>query len=161
MTNFFDGYVQGERNNYQGNIGFRFTAVQDFEIHRLGRGSRGTLNETTVVTIWEVSTENSIGSVSVGPSSTLDGDYHYEDLENPIAITAGKEYSITQLCSNGMTPWNDATLTNNQVPWLSDYADVGVGVYTNSAAYPSSESQVGRWTSVVTFYIAIPGTAIS
>lgn len=137
-TNFFNGSVEGNRNDWNGQVGFQFVARRNFTILHLGRSSAGsfsgTLNENATVTIWDVSTKTAIARANVGPTSHFDGNYYFETLNAPLFLQNGSTYRITQRTVQGMTPWYDGgpggNLENRPFSWLSDYAEINRGVYS-------------------------------
>jgi len=152
IMNFLDDYIPGNRNNWNGEVGFQFIAKQDFTITHLGRGSGGTLNENADVTLWDVSTERRVARVSVGPGSRYNDNYHFEPLSEPLLVTRGTTYRITQACITGMTPWYDGTPPST-FNWNDEIADIERGVFSRgSGQFPNQGHDYVRWVSMVTFY---------
>lgn len=86
-------------NYYTGQRGLEVVAAGNFSVKSLGRGlMTGTtkLSRATTVSLWEVSTKKVLGSVDVGPSSTVKDGYAWENLASPVDIKKGEKYRIVQ-----------------------------------------------------------------
>ena len=101
--------------------------------------------------------ESALASASIGPTSAIDGNYHYEHLDEPLSMSKGNTYRISQNCFNGMTPWYDGTPTS-ELTWSSNVANVERGVFgSNRGGFPDESHGYIRWVPVVTFYYTARG----
>lgn len=57
-TPYFTGAVNGARNNWNGEVGFKFTPNHDLVVSALGRGTNdGDLDDDVRVTLWNMQTQ--------------------------------------------------------------------------------------------------------
>jgi len=139
---FFTAQWPGTRNNLAAEIGYAFTASKDLKLLSLGRPQDVT---TAVrVTLWAASTKSSIASVDVGPDGIKKDGYAYTTLADPVEIVKGKEYRITQTCTEGMADkWPDKTLSKEAItPFTRGSIGTFIGGVTGTAAgkYPAEEN---------------------
>ena len=153
--------AQGTRNNYDGEVGFTFTAAHPLNVTALGR-SGTALKAPTAVTLWDAKTRARLASVSVGPTSTTttsDG-YTYANLAAPVLLTSGTSYYITQTVTNGMPDaWVDTAANAASIePW---FGSAGAGVYSSTkGAAPDQTSTTGRWAGMVTLRATVAPHAV-
>jgi serine protease 12 (motopsin) len=133
---FFTGFWNGNRNNWNGDVGYDFRANDDISVTHLGRALfNGALREFAMVSLWSTQTQALLATVSVGPSSHVDGNYAYETLPSPVQLQSGQEYRITQQCHNGMPDsWYDAS--EFALSQANSVATFIGGVYRSGNGYP-------------------------
>jgi hypothetical protein len=155
-NNFFAKAFPGGRNNWNGEVGFKFTTKRGFQVSALGRSlpAGGSLRGTSTVSIWDPSTRRKVASVAVGPSSPKKDGYAYAQLSSAVSLSANKEYRISEVTTHGMDKWNDASdgsLSNYQ----SAYATFRGGVYCggSNCGYPTHSDGATRRPGMVTFYM--------
>ncbi|CAJ1373050.1 unnamed protein product [Effrenium voratum] len=159
---FFRGPWQGWRQDWDGEIGFRFRAEATFLITSLGRFvAEESLAEDAEVTLWAAKTQKKLGSVTVGPkSATVDG-YAYSEVFPRIVARLGQEYCLTQTCRRGMRdPWPDhcAEPAELQEKALAFARFLG-GVYDFHGGFPAfQDMDEGRRAGMLNFK-AMPGIA--
>jgi hypothetical protein len=148
---FFTGFWNGNRNNWNGDVGYDFRANDDISITHLGRALfNGALREYAMVSLWSTQSQALLASVSVGPSSRVDGNYAYEALPSPVQLESGQEYRITQQCHNGMPDsWYDAsefalTQANSVATFIG-------GVYRSGNGYPLNNDGAYRRPGMLNF----------
>ena len=105
-----DGFLQGNRNDYTGTVGTRFTIGNtDVVIDALGfEDPEGDdLTESHRVGLWN-STGAMLGEVTVpaGFDVTLEGGWRYVDLPQTITLLAGQTYSLGAEVFNGGDWWS-------------------------------------------------------
>eukprot|EP00931_Biecheleriopsis_adriatica_P094337 TRINITY_DN679_c0_g1_i6.p1 TRINITY_DN679_c0_g1~~TRINITY_DN679_c0_g1_i6.p1 ORF type:complete len:3274 (-),score=593.17 TRINITY_DN679_c0_g1_i6:142-9879(-) len=144
-------WVNSSRNDFDGEVGFRFQAKAPLSVSYLGRAlpSRGALQSTVAVTLWSEETKAVLGTVSVGSSSSVEEGYAWEMLSKRVQLTTGSYYRITQSCSKGMRDrWHNlapSDLEEATLPLVS-YQEGVVG--STVGVYPDSKSEIGRWPVV-------------
>ena len=157
--NFWNQAYPGNRNEYTGEVGYKFTTKREFQILSLGRSvpSDGSLKGTSTVSIWDASTRQKIASIAVGPSSLVKDGYAYGQLSSPVDLSANKEYRISQMTTNGMDQWNDASDASSS-NYEATYATFEGGVHCggSNCGYPSISDGPSRRPGMVTFYIKEP-----
>ncbi len=164
MANYFGKAYSGKRlrNSFDGQVGFEFQTVANFEVLALGRATYNdkALQEDVVVTIWDAKTRQPVVQTAVGPSSPMLDAYAYEELAASVPLLAGKKYRITQMCTNGMADvWDDEV--DDSAP-TSPVAAFGQGVFssgTDASAYPDQEDGNHRRPGMVTFFVKGSGTS--
>lgn len=148
---FFTGFWNGNRNNWNGEVGYDFRANQAFSITLLGRALyNGALNEGIMVSLWSTETQTLLASVPVGPDSLVDGNYAYASLPAAVQIESGKEYRITQQCYNGMPDmWYDrGEFAESQANSVATF--IG-GVYRAGNGYPVNNDGSYRRPGMLNF----------
>lgn len=81
-------------------VGFSFTADVDLTVTDLGildDPLDGVLDAAHMVGIWDVATQDLLGSVSVDNSGTLIDGFYYSSLGGPVNLTAGTDYLLGAL----------------------------------------------------------------
>jgi FlaG/FlaF family flagellin (archaellin) len=76
--------------------GWTFRPTVDIAVTELGcyDEDQDGLARSHRVGIFDARTERLLGSVHVGPGSTLDGAFRYESLDRPVVLKAGKSYLV-------------------------------------------------------------------
>mmetsp|Transcript_109700 Transcript_109700/g.354172 ORF Transcript_109700/g.354172 Transcript_109700/m.354172 type:complete len:669 (-) Transcript_109700:109-2115(-) len=128
------------RSDWTGDVGFRFMARSSLLVTALGRPAHtGSLRQAAGVTLWSAETQAPLASVSVGPNSTMEGGYAFGLLKQEVLLEAGKEYRLSQQCTDGMADaWFDGIVDPNQLQqWsASQHVEFGGSVYSAGLGYP-------------------------
>lgn len=145
---FTSAYNTGSRNNYTGNLGYEFTPSTALTVKALGRPVPATgMTGSHVVTIWRVSDQMQIASVTVAPGSPLDDKGNrYVVLSTPVTLSSNTAYRITSSETGSGDKWLDASSGN--VPNHLSSITINKGVYSASG-YPTS-----TWGGTDTAYVA-------
>lgn len=150
---FFNRAWQGDRNDWDGDVGMRFSAKKTFFINALGRSCVRSLKETVTVTLWSSATRGALASVNVGPGSPRKGSYAYTKLKKPIRLEVGSEYRISAQCHKGMTMWPDHDISSSEIAKgsESDYATFYGSCYRSGFGYPHANDGHGRRPGMLNF----------
>lgn len=170
--NIFDDLYGGDRNDYNGKVGFAFVAQSDFTIDRLGRAvspvfyHNGELVAEHVVELWRqdgASSGTLLASVTVGPDSPRDEmGYAFEFLADKLDLVEGQAYRlVTTEFSTGTAgdPWRD----QRRVPLYDhDLILITGTAHGGYAGFPGSDSTFGEFAfGAPTFYVVPePGSAV-
>lgn len=149
---FFTGSWNGNRNNWNGEVGYSFSANRDFTLTHLGRHLyNGALAECILVSLWQTGNTAALATAPVCPTSTVEGDYAFEELSSSVSLTSGTEYRLTQQCYNGMPDrWFDSsTFAESQAD--SSAADFIGGCYQVGNGYPARDDGTNRRPGMVNF----------
>lgn len=167
--NIFDDHYSGDRNSYDGRVGFAFVAQSDFVIDRLGRAVSpryhdGELAVDHTVELWRQDGTSSgvlLGSVTVGPDSPRDEmGYAFEWLDENLQLVEGQAYRlVTTEFSTGTAgdPWRD----QRRVPLYDhDLIQITGTAHGGYTGFPGSDSSFGEYAfGAPTFYVTPePGT---
>jgi len=129
------------RNDWDGEVGFRFKTRTDVVVGALGRQTlMGVLRDTALVTLWSDETQGELASVTVGPSSNFEGGYAFTALPQPLLLDANKEFRISQQCFPGMADlWFDGCAEPSQLSRQSAVRHLEFlgSVYHGGHAFPS------------------------
>lgn len=144
---FFAGSWDGDRKDWNGDVGIGFRALKDFRIVALGRhipdGAR-RLQDAVSVTLWSVETKKALAVVQVGPDSFVEGKYSWVPVIAPgVVVTKGTEYRLTQECFLDMNDtWYDGTVDERDLPAkaATEYVIFEGGVNTSGFGYPVNEN---------------------
>jgi len=149
---FFTGSWNGNRNNWNGEVGVDFLANQAFTITHLGRhADGGSLSASVLVTLWSTATQSALAEVQVGPESVFEGDYAFTELASPITIEAGQEYRMSQQCTSGMADsWYDASSFAATQAQTAAATFIG-GVYRRGNGYPLNNDGANRRPGMINF----------
>ncbi|CAH0486993.1 unnamed protein product [Peronospora farinosa] len=160
LYNVFHQLYTGEKDHFEGQIGFQFEATSSFTIVALGRSVNpnrhgGRLTREHLIRLWEEGSQLLVAQVAVGGSSKKDAlGYALEMLSSPAKITQGKLYRLTtQEFANGGDPWYkkenlpDEEYDASFIKILRDcYASGSVG-------FPGSQNMMGAAYGVPTFMV--------
>lgn len=149
---FFTGSWNGNRNNWNGEVGIDFRANRDLTITHLGRHLyNGALQECITVSLWATGNTEALATVPVCPASTIGGNYAYEELSSPVSLTSGVEYRLSQQCYSGMPDrWFDAsTFAESQADGAA--ATFIGGTYRGGNGYPVNNDGTNRRPGMVNF----------
>ncbi|KAG7382286.1 regulator of chromosome condensation [Phytophthora pseudosyringae] len=160
LYNVFHQLYTGEKDHFEGQIGFQFEATSSFIIVALGRSVNptrhgGRLTREHTIRLWEEGSQLLVAQVTVGGSSKKDAlGYALEMLPTPAKITQGKLYRLTtQEFANGGDPWYkkenlpDEEYDESFIKILRDcYASGSVG-------FPGSQNMMGAAYGVPTFMV--------
>jgi len=169
--NIFDDHYSGDRNNYNGRVGFAFVAQSDFVIDRLGRAVSpryhdGELVVEHTIELWRQDGASSgvlLGSVTVGPDSPRDEmGYAFEWLDENLQLVEGQAYRlVTTEFSTGDAgdPWRD----QRRVPLYDhDLIQITGTAHGGYTGFPGSDSSFGEYAfGAPTFYVTPePGSVV-
>ncbi|GMF18900.1 unnamed protein product [Phytophthora lilii] len=160
LYNVFHQLYTGEKDHFEGQIGFQFEATSSFSIVALGRSVNptrhgGRLTREHTIRLWEEGSQLLVAQATVGGSSKKDAlGYALEMLPSPAKITQGKLYRLTtQEFANGGDPWYkkenlpDEEYDESFIKILRDcYASGSVG-------FPGSQNMMGAAYGVPTFMV--------
>ncbi|KAF0690354.1 hypothetical protein As57867_018179, partial [Aphanomyces stellatus] len=160
LYNVFSKLYTGEKDHFEGQIGFQFEAMASFTLVALGRSvnpsrNAGKLLHKHTVRLWDEASQALLGTVTVGPSSTSDAmGYVFEYLTTPLRLSHGKLYRLTtQEFANGGDPWYkkenlpDEEYDTSFIKILRDcYA-------SGSTGFPNSQNLTGAAYGVPTFLV--------
>jgi len=153
---YFTGDWAGTRNDFTGEVGVDFRASKDFTITQLGRHvNANSLAEAKLVTLWSTTSRRALAQVVVGPDSSVEGDYAFSVLQEPVNVQSGQEYRISQQCTRGMQDrWFDGKAPDAGNA-MSDFATFIGGVYNVGFGYPQNNDGAGRRAGMVNFKIEV------
>ncbi|OQR88385.1 HECT E3 ubiquitin ligase, partial [Thraustotheca clavata] len=160
LYNVFSKLYTGEKDHFEGQIGFQFEAVASFTIVALGRSvnpsrNSGVLLHAHTIRLWDEASQALLASINVGPLSKRDAmGYVYEHLPSGIRLSQGKLYRLTtQEFANGGDPWYkkenlpDEEYDGSFIKILRDcYA-------SGSSGFPNSQNLTGAAYGVPTFLV--------
>ncbi|KDO33609.1 hypothetical protein SPRG_19236 [Saprolegnia parasitica CBS 223.65] len=160
LYNVFSKLYTGEKDHFEGQIGFQFEAVASFTIVALGRSvnparNGGVLLHAHTIRLWDEASQALLASISVGPLAKRDGlGYVYEPLPSSVRLSQGKLYRLTtQEFANGGDPWYkkenlpDEEYDGSFIKILRDcYA-------SGSSGFPNSQNLTGAAYGVPTFLV--------
>lgn len=158
--NVFKQLYTGDKDHFEGQIGFQFEAVSTFCILALGRSvntsrNGGRLLRAHSIRLWEESSQMLIAKTSVTSYSKADSmGYVFEALKTPVKVMQGKLYRLTtHEYANSGDSWYkkenapDEKYENSYIRILRDcYASA-------SCAFPSSQNLSGAAYGVPTFFV--------
>lgn len=132
----------GGRNNYDGAVGFSFTATCDFTVLALGRNDNPSIRTPVLVTFWKMGLSR-LPSVTwdcarkVGPSSEREAGYLFEAVDE-FLVNRGDQCRLSQRCTNGMDLWYDASRSDAQMDSepATQFAKDFTGAYTHGSGCP-------------------------
>eukprot|EP01084_Bolivina_argentea_P282683 483928_1 len=164
LTNWMTKSYAGNRNNFNGEVGFEFKANKDFYIGALGVGLstvnyNNQLCNSFTVTLWNAVNASIMTSVEIQQicrTSELEtNQYVFEKLKHGvIKITKGNYYRLTLGCYSGMNAlWNDAhNFDINDC--LREFATLIQGCYSRKIGwYPLSVDGENRRPGMLSFCI--------
>lgn len=138
------GPVMGEfamRNDWDGEVGFRFKTRTAVVIAALGRQApAGVVRDAAVVTLWSDETQGELATANVGPASRLEGGYAFAALDRPLLLEAHKAFRISQHCFPGMADlWFDGCAEPGDLSRESSarYLEFLGSVYHGGRSFPS------------------------
>jgi hypothetical protein len=160
-TNVFNDHYSGDRNDHEGMVGFRFQALRDLELDRLGRPVSPRFHNGELVTehrvqLWSDDGQQLLGTVTVGPGSPRDDmGYAFEFLDEHVNLVKGEFYRLaSEEFSTGDAgdPWRDGS----SVPLFNrDWIQVvGTAHGYVRGGFPGSVALTGEFAyGVPTFYV--------
>ncbi|RLN97718.1 hypothetical protein BBJ28_00007803, partial [Nothophytophthora sp. Chile5] len=160
LYNVFRQLYTGEKDHFEGQIGFQFEATSSFSIIALGRSvnptrNGGRLTREHTIRLWEEGSQLLIAHVTVNGSSKKDAlGYALEALATPARITQGKLYRLTtQEFANGGDPWYKKENLPDE-----DYDDSFIKILrdcyaSGSAGFPGSQNMMGAAYGVPTLLV--------
>ncbi|CAK4812184.1 unnamed protein product [Aphanomyces euteiches] len=160
LYNVFSKLYTGEKDHFEGQIGFQFEAMASFTLVALGRSvnpsrNGGKLLHKHTIRLWDEASQALLGTVTVGPLSPCDAmGYVFEYLTTPLRLSHGKLYRLTtQEFANGGDPWYkkenlpDEEYDTSFIKILRDcYA-------SGSTGFPNSQNLTGAAYGVPTFLV--------
>lgn len=160
LYNVFQQLYTGDKDHFEGQIGFQFEATSCFSIVALGRSVNpkkhgGRLLREHTIRLWEESSQLLIAQITVGGTSKKDAlGYAVEMLMSPAKITQGKRYRLTtQEFANGGDPW----YKRENLPG-EEYDESFIKILrdcyaSGSVGYPGSQNMTGAAYGVPTFLV--------
>ncbi|KAI9916240.1 hypothetical protein PsorP6_016910 [Peronosclerospora sorghi] len=160
LYNIFHQLYTGEKDHFEGQIGFQFEATSSFTIVALGRSvnpnrHNGRLSCEHTIRLWEEASRQLLTQISVGGNSKKDAlGYALEMLPFPVKVIQGKLYRLTtQEFANGGDPWYkkenlpDEEYDESLIKILRDcYA-------SGSEGFPGSQNMISAAYGVPTFLV--------
>ncbi|DAZ99878.1 TPA: hypothetical protein N0F65_008621 [Lagenidium giganteum] len=150
----------GDKDHFEGQIGFQFEATSSFSIVALGRSvnpakNAGRLVRQHTIRLWEEATQTLVAQATVSGSSRKDSlGYVFEPLSTPAKVTQGKLYRLTtQEFANGGDPWyKKENLPDEE--YDSSYIRILRDCYASgSSGFPNSQNLTGAAYGVPTFLV--------
>lgn len=160
MYNVFKQLYTGDKDHFEGQIGFQFEATSTFAVVALGRSvnptkNNGRLIRQHTVRLWEESSQLLVAQVTVSGTSKKDAmGYVLELLPTPVKLTQGKLYRLTtQEFANGGDPWyKKENLPDEE--YDSSYIKILRDCYASgSTGFPNSQNLSGAAYGVPTFLV--------
>uniref|UniRef100_K3X786 HECT domain-containing protein n=1 Tax=Globisporangium ultimum (strain ATCC 200006 / CBS 805.95 / DAOM BR144) TaxID=431595 RepID=K3X786_GLOUD len=160
MYNVFKQLYTGDKDHFEGQIGFQFEATSTFLVVALGRSvnpakNSGRLIRQHTVRLWEEASQTLIAQVTVSGTSKKDSmGYALEPLVSPVKLSQGKLYRLTtQEFANGGDPWyKKENLPDEE--YDSSYIKILRDCYASgSTGFPNSQNLSGAAYGVPTFLV--------
>lgn len=160
LYNVFKQLYTGEKDHFEGQIGFQFEASSSFTVIALGRSVNATRNSGRLIRehnirLWDEATQMLIAELTVNGASRKDHlGYAVELLPSPVKITQGKLYRLTtQEYANGGDPWyKKENLPDEE--YDSSYIKILRDCYASgSTGFPNSQNLSGAAYGVPTFLV--------
>ncbi len=156
VKSFLIEAATGERNDYDGSVGYEFTCLEDMAVSHVGRPLNGAMNNAHMVGIWEVNTKTLLASADVRPDSPLDAlGFKTAQLDTTLTLKAGETYRIVSAETAGGDKWYDVGQANSLLP--NAECAIVTAAYTAPgahAAFPENTYCLGgnKGYTGVTFY---------
>ncbi len=157
---FLTAAATGERNDFTGNLGYRFSMNDEVVVTALARPINGGITANHTVYLWEFETETLLTSVIITTATPVDSlGFLTVALTAPVTLKAGVEYClVSEETANG-DKWYDfgtgpdgVTLSPN-----SDGTIVTPCFTGDNGLFPSSEYSPGEdnegYVGVTIFYV--------
>lgn len=138
--------IGGMRNDFEGEVGFRFLARTPLVLNALGRQINAGLDDpsshTALVTLWSEEKQMALASVEVGVANSSVGSesgFAFGLLREELVLEAGKKYRISQQCSQGMADyWFDGAISPTDLAmWSATHCAEFLGsCYREGRGYP-------------------------
>lgn len=160
LYNVFKQLYTGEKDHFEGQIGFQFEATSSFSVIALGRSvnagrNGGRLIREHTIRLWDEVTQLLIAEVTVNGASRKDKlGYAVELLATPAKVTQGKLYRLTtQEYANGGDPWyKKENLPDEE--YDPSYIKILRDCYASgSTGFPNSQNLSGAAYGVPTFLV--------
>ncbi|KAF1318254.1 Hect e3 ubiquitin, partial [Globisporangium splendens] len=160
MYNVFKQLYTGDKDHFEGQIGFQFEATSTFLVVALGRSvnpakNGGRLIRQHTVRLWEEASQTLVAQVTVSGTSKKDSmGYALEPLVAPVKLSQGKLYRLTtQEFANGGDPWyKKENLPDEE--YDSSYIKILRDCYASgSTSFPNSQNLSGAAYGVPTFLV--------
>ncbi|MCL1793899.1 MAG: DUF4082 domain-containing protein [Oscillospiraceae bacterium] len=161
---FLKEAATGERNDYDGSVGYEFECLADMTVSAVGRPQNGEMNESHTIRIWDVETQALLASAEITPDSPLDSlGFKTAQLGSPLSLKAGVSYRIVSSEVKDGDKWYDFGTEAGAFPDLvpNDDCKIITPAFTAGEAwadYPSNQylpdGAVNKgYTGVTFFYI--------
>lgn len=153
----------GNRNNYNGSVGYEFECLEDMTVSLIGRPLNGSTNFSHKIYIWDVKTMTLMASAEVQPDSPLDAlGFKTAQLDKTITLKAGEKYRIVSSETVGGDRWYDVDQAYNLIPNID--CRITTPVYTAEGvhnSYPGNAYNPGGIKGYVgvTFYYSLDSDA--
>ena len=105
---FLNKAETGERNNYNGSVGYEIYCLADIQVSAVGRPLNGEMNGNHMIYIWDAGSETLVASAEVTPASPLDGlGFKTAQLKEPVILKKGESYRIVSAEYKDGDKWYD------------------------------------------------------
>ncbi|TMW66734.1 hypothetical protein Poli38472_014046 [Pythium oligandrum] len=160
MYNVFKQLYTGDKDHFDGQIGFQFEATSTFSIIALGRSvnpnkNGGKLVRQHTIRLWEEASQVLVAQVTVSAASRKDAlGYAIEPLSVSVKLTQGKLYRLTtQEYAHGGDPWyKKENLPDEE--YDPSYIKILRDCYASgSTGFPNSQNLSGAAYGVPTFLV--------
>ncbi|PAY17151.1 hypothetical protein CKO51_22845 [Rhodopirellula sp. SM50] len=115
------GPPDANRNDFGGDVGYRFTPARDITVTHLGRPTDAAagMSQNHNIMVWRDSDLSQVASCTVTPASTLLNG-HYIEPCTPVKLTAGTAYRVSSSEFVGGDKWiNDYAVADYDTSMLS------------------------------------------
>ena len=164
VKSFLNTAATGDRNNYNGPVGYEFQCNADMTVTFVGRPLNGSMVNAHVIYIWDVSTQSLLATAAVMPDSPLDAlGFKIAPLAAPLVLKKDQQYVIVSSEQTDGDKWYDVGLADGDVPELSPTPDCTIispqfGNETEYDLYPANQFNPGGQNKGyvgVTFYYTL------
>ena len=153
----------GDRNDYNGSVGYEFVCSKDVTVSSVGRPLNGEMNQSHTIYIWEVGLQTCIAFAEVKPDSPLDGlGFKTAELNSPVVLKAGEAYRVVSTEYMDGDKWYDVgTSEEDPIPDLQPTDDFQIitPAFTGENehdVYPANEWNPGGirgYVGVTLYYV--------
>ncbi|MCL2772034.1 MAG: hypothetical protein FWD71_01675 [Oscillospiraceae bacterium] len=161
---FLTAAATGDRNNYNGPVGYEFQCNADMTVTFVGRPLNGEMLDSHVIYIWDVSAQSLLATVAVMPDSPLDAlGFKIAPLSAPLVLKKDQQYIIVSSEQTDGDKWYDVGVAETDAPELSPTPDCTIitpafGNEDDYDSYPANVYNPGgqnKGYTGVTFYYTL------
>ncbi|MHB1152586.1 MAG: DUF4082 domain-containing protein [Eubacteriales bacterium] len=150
----------GERNDFTGNVGYRFKMNEDVVVTSMARPINGGITANHTVYLWEFETETLLTSVTITTTTPADSlGFLTMALTAPVTLKAGIEYCLVSEETADGDKWYDfgtgpdgETLSPNSDGTIMSPCFTGENGVFPSSEYSPGEDNEG-YVGVTIFYV--------
>ncbi len=114
VKSFLKKAESGERNDYEGSVGYEFTCLADLTVSAVGRPLNTKMDQEHTIYIWDTSDKSLVASAVIKPDSPLDElGFKKVDLAAPITLKKGISYRIVSSEFTDGDMWYDVGTTSD------------------------------------------------